>query len=183
MLAHQGVDLKRRPPKSRPDRAAEPKQASVIGGGPQGLRRPRFSFFRFTCQTAEGPVKVPLTPPSYPTPRTGRDGGPEPPKSTHPTEPDAVHRVISEGLRRRAVAQAAARQEGLYILRGPRMSTVKRERAGRRRSDCPVRACDTPKSRRGAISQCVRRTAATFLRRSLHNRVGDVAMRGSGSIS
>jgi len=25
---------------------------SVRGSGPQGLRRPRFSFFRFTCQTA-----------------------------------------------------------------------------------------------------------------------------------
>jgi hypothetical protein len=181
MLAHQGVDLKRRPPKSRPDRAAEPKQASAFGDGPQGLRRPRFSFFRFTCQTAEGPVKVPFSS-LLPLAANGRDGRQEPPKSTHPTEPDAVHRVISEGLRRRAVAQAAARQEGLYILRGPRMSTVKRERAGRRRGDCPVSAGNTPKSRRGAISQCVRRTAATFLRRSLHNRVGDVAMRGSGSI-
>jgi hypothetical protein len=28
---------------------------SVRGSGPQGLRRPRFSFFRFTCQTARKP--------------------------------------------------------------------------------------------------------------------------------
>ena len=28
---------------------------SVRGSGPQGLRRPRFSFFRFTCQTAREP--------------------------------------------------------------------------------------------------------------------------------
>jgi len=28
---------------------------SVRGSGPQGLRRPRFSFFRFTCQTARQP--------------------------------------------------------------------------------------------------------------------------------
>jgi hypothetical protein len=55
MLAHQGVDLKRRPPKSRPDRTTGPETAPAVGDGPQGLRRPRFSFFRFTCQTAEGP--------------------------------------------------------------------------------------------------------------------------------
>ena len=29
----------------------------------------------------------------------------------------------------------------------------------------------------------LRRTAATFLRRSLHNRVGDAAMRGNASVS
>jgi hypothetical protein len=60
MLAHQGVDLKRRPPKSRPDRAAGPKQAPAVDHGPQGLRRPRFSFFRFTCQTARNPERSPL---------------------------------------------------------------------------------------------------------------------------
>ena len=51
LLARQGVDLKRRPPKSRP---AAPRWIHVSdrGRGPQGLRRPRFSFFRFTCQTA-----------------------------------------------------------------------------------------------------------------------------------
>ena len=32
---------------------------SVRGSGPQGLRRPRFSFFRFTCQTARN-LAVPL---------------------------------------------------------------------------------------------------------------------------
>jgi len=50
-LRDKGVDLKRRPPKSRP---AAPLEDTGLhrGGGPQGLRRPRFSFFRFTCQTA-----------------------------------------------------------------------------------------------------------------------------------
>src|SRR6476661_2734168 len=32
----------------------------IQGGGPQGLRRPRFSFFRFTCQTARGSRGSPL---------------------------------------------------------------------------------------------------------------------------
>src|SRR6476646_795413 len=30
------------------------------GSGPQGLRRPRFSFFRFTCQTAREPWRSPF---------------------------------------------------------------------------------------------------------------------------
>jgi hypothetical protein len=49
-----GVDLKRVPPKSRP--AAPCKGFPAHGDGPQGLRRPRFSFFRFTCQTARDRV-------------------------------------------------------------------------------------------------------------------------------
>ena len=48
---NHSVDLKRRPPKSRPT-AFPWRIASPPEGGPQGLRRPRFSFFRFTCQTA-----------------------------------------------------------------------------------------------------------------------------------
>jgi hypothetical protein len=50
-LARQGVDLKRRPPKSRPAAPFEDIRLHS-GRGAQGLRRPRFSFFRFTCQTA-----------------------------------------------------------------------------------------------------------------------------------
>jgi len=34
---------------------APQKGCPFRGGGPQGLRRPRFSFFRFTCQTAREP--------------------------------------------------------------------------------------------------------------------------------
>src|SRR4029453_13519876 len=33
-------------------RSPSKTRLSDRGGGPQGLRRPRFSFFRFTCQTA-----------------------------------------------------------------------------------------------------------------------------------
>src|SRR6516165_4719121 len=59
-LHDRGVDLKRRPPKSRP---AAPRWTYVSHreDGPQGLRRPRFSFFRFTCQTAQdrpGPLSL-----------------------------------------------------------------------------------------------------------------------------
>ena len=32
---------------------------SHVRGGPQGLRRPRFSFFRFSCQTARRPCDPP----------------------------------------------------------------------------------------------------------------------------
>ena len=99
MLAHQGVDLKRRPPKSRPDRAAEPKQASVFGDGPQGLRRPRFSFFRFTCQTARN------------------QGGPTLRRTGEPSKPAASdwdrkpgHR-LSVRIRRHAVAPRRRRAE------------------------------------------------------------------------
>jgi len=53
----QGVDQKRRPPKSLSDRTSTPDkpkrgQAQDQRRSPQGLRRPRFSFFQFTCQTA-----------------------------------------------------------------------------------------------------------------------------------
>ena len=51
-----GVDLKRRPPKSRPAAPPSKTHVSARGRGPQGLRRPRFSFFRFTCQTARDRV-------------------------------------------------------------------------------------------------------------------------------
>ena len=56
----RGVNLKRRPPKSRPA-ASRSAHVSDRGRGPQGLRRPRFSFFRFTCQTAQdrpGPLSL-----------------------------------------------------------------------------------------------------------------------------
>ena len=51
-LHDNGVDLKRRPPKSLPTAPRSKNCSFDRGSGPQGLRRPRFSFFRFTCQTA-----------------------------------------------------------------------------------------------------------------------------------
>src|SRR6516162_1572186 len=106
-LHDRGVDLKRRPPKSRP---AAPRWIHVSdrGRGPQGLRRPRFSFFRFTCQTARD-RKAPLS-----------EQAGEPPK---PTPPIKAHRrlvtVISEELRRRAIAPSSGAPCGGYIGKGP----------------------------------------------------------------
>jgi len=100
---------------------------SVRGSGPQGLRRPRFSFFRFTCQTARN-----LAAPSS---QSLLRQDPETRKPAHPTRRREHgheehgrmlgHRVNSEGLRRRAIAQAAARQRGLYSIRYPALSTIR----------------------------------------------------------
>jgi hypothetical protein len=49
------------------------RQNPVRGSGPQGLRRPRFSFFLFTCQTSRNP--------RVPSPRTGERS--KPPASDH----------------------------------------------------------------------------------------------------
>ena len=46
---------------------------SVRGSGPQGLRRPRFSFFRFTCQTA-GALRLRFSDTSPLRKEVGRDG-------------------------------------------------------------------------------------------------------------
>ena len=64
-LHDNSVDLKRRPPKSLPGRtlAEKPKLSRFEDCGPQGLRRPRFSFFRFTCQTARNRAVPPTSKP------------------------------------------------------------------------------------------------------------------------
>ena len=101
------VDLKRRPPKSRPA-ASRSAHVSDRGRGPQGLRRPRFSFFRFTCQTAGTPA--------HSTRR--REHG-------HEHGRMLGHRVDSEGLRGRAIAPRRRRtQEDLYRVRLRFLSTV-----------------------------------------------------------
>jgi hypothetical protein len=83
---------------------------STRGGGPQGPRRPRFSFFRFTCQTARD-RGVPLS---------GSPGEPSKPKP--PTEIGCWSPNISEELRRRVIAPRRRRTVFAYI--------------GRRRGDC-----------------------------------------------
>jgi hypothetical protein len=88
------VDLKRRPPKSLPTASPSWDCSHDRGHGPQGLRRPRFSFFRFNCQTARDPRRSP-----YPS---------EFQKASKPPAADLgrklCHRIISEELRRRAFA-------------------------------------------------------------------------------
>jgi hypothetical protein len=111
-LYDKGVDLKRRPPKSRPT-ALLWRIASPPKGGPQGLRRPRFSFFRFTCQTARDDA----------SPILGRTEG----RRSHelPTEIGSGPASKSEELRRRAIAPSRGRHAvfALYTLRPLRMST------------------------------------------------------------
>jgi len=111
-LRNQGVDLKRRPPKSRPT-AFPWRITSPPESGPQGLRRPRFSFFRFTCQTARDDG----------SPILGRTEG----RRSHelPTEIGRCLASKSEELRRRAIAPSRGRHAvfRLYTLRPPQMST------------------------------------------------------------
>jgi len=85
---------------------------SVRGSGPQGLRRPRFSFFRFTCQT---PRNLAAPPPANAraaeTPRI-RHG--------HKIMAGCSFTVNSEGLRRRAIAPKRAARRRVYIGFGRR---------------------------------------------------------------
>ncbi len=54
IAGNDGVTFKRVPPKSFV-RSRKPESRSLqVFRDPQGLRRPRFSFFIFTCQTARG---------------------------------------------------------------------------------------------------------------------------------
>ena len=100
-----------------------------------------------------------------------------------------LHRVNSEGLRRRAIAPRRRRAKRAYIVFGygplstacdvkiqPCESPAKRGRfaAARRHAAPGLAACASPAAESGRL----RRTAATFLRRSLHNRVGECAMPG-----
>src|SRR5262249_379784 len=58
MIFRSAVYLKRVPPKSLP-KPPSAKNCFPQEGDPQGPRRPRFSFFRFTFQTARGPWRTP----------------------------------------------------------------------------------------------------------------------------
>jgi len=68
---------------------------TVRGSGPQGLRRPRFSFFRFTCQTARRPWRSPS-----PVSRRAAETQGRRPKS-------AICHTVGEELRRRVIAPIA----------------------------------------------------------------------------
>src|SRR5439155_22770461 len=133
------------------------KQLRDRGSGPQGLRRPRFSFFLFTCQTARnhgGPV--PGSPESIRSPKP-------------PTKIGSLVTVVSEELRRHAIApvRQTARRNGLYSPAWSLLSTlVKTRKAG---IFCLAIAAPTQafgKRRASCAGVFPRPTAATFLRRS-----------------
>jgi hypothetical protein len=114
----KSVDLKRRPPKSLPwpPRFRRRRTFSVRGSGPQGLRRPRFSFFRFTCQTArnrDGSV-VPT-----PAPK-GSGAGDARTSDMAIAHGRMIHRINSEGLRGRAIAPRGGASKRPYIGFSPR---------------------------------------------------------------
>jgi hypothetical protein len=115
-----GVDLKRVPPKSRP--AAPCKGFPAHGDGPQGLRRPRFSFFRFTCQTARDRV-APLSRSRERSKflQSDRDRTPGP----------RMEARIGEGASRaRRTTRGGPRTvKGLYRPRGHTLSTLSPRRA------------------------------------------------------
>jgi hypothetical protein len=97
-----------RPPFSRRRQAFSDR-----GSGPQGLRRPRFSFFRFTCQTARRSWRSPS-----PVNRRAAEAHDFRPRSE-------VWHTIGEELRRRVIAPKAdgAPLWGLYSLRPQTLST------------------------------------------------------------
>ena len=94
------------------------KQLRDRGSGPQGLRRPRFSFFLFTCQTARNHGSpVPGSPESIRSPKP-------------PTKIGSLVTVVSEELRRRAIApvRQTARRTGLYSPAWSLLSTLVKTR-------------------------------------------------------
>lgn len=115
--------LKRVPPKSL-QRPHPEKNCFSTRGGPQGPRRPRFSFFRFNFQTARGWRPLP------------EQAG----KCRTSDAPDNRRMLIhcsSEELRRRAIAPIADGAPRRVYRGAPLlMSTGKRNflRCGRRRS-------------------------------------------------
>jgi len=172
----------------------EAEAFSFRGSGPQGLRRPRFSFFRFTCQTSRS-----LTAPSLLFSR-GLYYKVEPSKPVHPTWPrgwpdDSPYEQWGASRTRHRAKASASRPEALYRLRpvplstpvyesnydlwisqdGPVTPTLQRTRL----HGAPQQT--SPRGAQGSIQALVwvgRRTAATFLRRSCTIRVGDCAMPG-----
>jgi hypothetical protein len=106
-----GVDLKRVPPKSRPAATAP---GPILGSIPRWKRPARtppstFLFLPIHLSNSPGPLRIP-------SPRTSR-------RAAEATAPDITSRrlvtVISEELRRRAIAPSSGAPCGGYIGRGP----------------------------------------------------------------
>ena len=93
------------------------KIAFARESGPQGLRRPRFSFFRLTCQTARNQGG------SCPRlPEGGRS-------VTAPDTIGSLITLISEVLRRRAIAPRRAAHHSVYYIEPARLNCQHRNRS------------------------------------------------------
>jgi hypothetical protein len=158
MLAHQGVDLKRVPPKCLVRPPPESKTSVLVrGSGPQGLRRPRFSFFLFTCQTARGPGG-----PRSPVNRRAVEAF-RPRQRSGASSPSPVRSFEGAPSRREA---DGAPYSAIYSRRDPAMSTPKArniasfalQRLPRNRSSATCGRRPFP-----CREESRRRTAATFL--------------------
>ena len=162
------VPKKRVPPKSRP--AASFRDRSLPRRGPQGLRRPRFSFFRFTCQTARRSRGPPLS------------GEPRKPPKLQAA--DRNRRLVTPMVRSFAGAPSRRKRGGaplwgLYSRGVTVLSTIEYAKFPRRRTlwkagsvlpvgstgFCPPIGADRPSLGRPTDPPC--RTRATFLPRSL----------------
>ena len=133
--------------------------------GPQGLRRPRFSFFRFTCQTArnrEGPT-------------LRRTGGPSKPY-TSDQDRKLGHRISVRASQARHRAERRTACRGVYIVlrQGPcqharpqKSRTVFAATCAVQKS-APLHAVTRKFHRKvkPVPAAAGRRTAATFLGRS-----------------
>ena len=162
---------------------------SVQVGGPQGLRRPRFSFFRFTFQTTRS-LSAPL-----PYPRVGETRSSDAATRTWPSRawPDArspceqcgasqTRHSASGGAPKRVYIVFGCRYcqpaecEKKTVVRGENGNSCRRSRARAAAWQCTLAGRDASPNR--GLRAMLRRTPATFLRRSLHSRVWDVANRG-----
>ena len=134
---------------------APQKGCPFCDGGPQGLRRPRFSFFRFTCQTARQPCGS-LSLANQEADEAG------PPTTSRRSFPH-----ISEELQARHRADSGRRAvwPGLYE-RHPVVSTTKNL------NSAPAKFFAIAAFKRTLMkwplckARTLRRTRATFLRRS-----------------
>ena len=126
------------------------------GSGPQGLRRPRFSFFRFTCQTARGSRRSPL--PGEPR---------EPPKLQ---AADRNRRLVTPMVRSFAGAPSRRKAGGAPLWRAlyeGLHGLVNTESIRFPRNFMLWTCCGAPHPIR-PVADPLRRTGATFLPRCLY---------------
>jgi hypothetical protein len=188
MLAHRNshsVDLKRRPPKSLPAASFDRRRASTFGTRRAGLRRPRFSFFRFTCQTSRNlaaPSPSPGAPHGEVREREAAEARTSDMAIAHGR---MIHRLDSEGLLKTRHRAKRRRAKKMYIGFGQRRCQRLRSRNGgggarKIRQFLPAVPCAErcPRALDCADGRALRRTTATFLGRPLGLRVGRMSYMG-----